>query len=294
MGWLLGQEKVSIVLILSVFGNTLNIILDYVLIVQFGYGSFGAGISYATSQYITLFLALVFACVDWKFLELKTAFSNIFNFDDFKSTLLFNGNLFLNNLVLFFVFGMFSYLGVGLGSITYAENALLLQVITINLFIADALKLSFETVGGTFRGEGKSEKLYPLLKLALGSGTVISIFISLYSFLFPKTLFSIFTNHNEVTTSIDMYIPWLIIVLVSSTIAYILIGYFIVLEDGKIVRDSSMISAIFGVLPVTFTMFWFYNNHVLWLSLSMFFLLRITMLVFKVDSQIATKDWSLD
>lgn len=284
MGWLLGQEKVSSVLIISVVGNALNIILDYLLIILWGYGSTGAGISFAISEYLSVFLGFIFVCLDLKWSEVKMLREKVFDFSTFKSTLALNSNLFIANIVLFFVFGLFSYLGVGMGTITYAENALILQLVTLNLFLADALKLSLETVGGTFRGQGENEKLVPLLWIALSTGIVISFLLSITSILFPQTVFGLFTNHSEITHNIYVYVPWLIVLLIASTVAYILVGHFIVWEAGNVVQNSSIIAAVFGFLPTVLVMFWFYNNHILLLALSLFFILRLIILAFQIPT----------
>ncbi|WP_293104465.1 MATE family efflux transporter [Moorena sp. SIOASIH] len=284
MGWLLGQEKVTSVLIISVVGNALNIIFDYFFIVRWGYGSTGAGISFAISEYITVFIGGIFVCLDLKWSEFKMVIGKVFYFSTFKSTLALNSNLLGANIVLFFVFGLFSYLGVGMGKITYAENALILQLVTLNLFLADALKLSLETVGGTFKGQGQNSKLVPLLWIALGTGIIISILFSITSVLFPQTVFGLFTNHSEITHNIYIYVPWLIVILIASTVAYILMGHFIVLEAGNFVLNSSIIAAVFGFLPTILVMFWFYNNHILLLALSLFFILRIIILAFHIPT----------
>ena len=99
MGWLLGQEKVSSVLIISVVGNALNVILDYLLIILWGYGSTGAGISFAISEYLSVFLGFIFVCLDLKWSEVKMLRGKVFDFSTFKSTLALNSNLFIANIV---------------------------------------------------------------------------------------------------------------------------------------------------------------------------------------------------
>lgn len=60
LGWFLGREHNSKVVLFSLVGNAANIALDYLLIVRWGWESKGAGVSYATSQYLTLLTAFFF------------------------------------------------------------------------------------------------------------------------------------------------------------------------------------------------------------------------------------------
>ncbi|MGB3511339.1 MAG: MATE family efflux transporter [Microcoleaceae cyanobacterium] len=65
IGWLLGLERSTQVLWMTVVGNGANILLDYFLIVRWGWGSTGAGLSACLSQYLTLLVGII-----WVFREI--------------------------------------------------------------------------------------------------------------------------------------------------------------------------------------------------------------------------------
>jgi MATE family multidrug resistance protein len=62
IGWLLGREQGGRVLLLSIFGNGANVVLDYLFIVQWGWESAGAGIATAASQYLMLLIGMILVC----------------------------------------------------------------------------------------------------------------------------------------------------------------------------------------------------------------------------------------
>lgn len=59
LGWLLGRSKGRAVIVLAIISNSSNIVLDYWFIKQLGWGSYGAGLATALSQYILLATGLV-------------------------------------------------------------------------------------------------------------------------------------------------------------------------------------------------------------------------------------------
>jgi MATE family multidrug resistance protein len=278
VGWFLGQEHSKKVLILSLVGSAANIALDYLLIVQWNWGSMGAGTSYMISQYLVLLIGLIFLCIDIKLSEIQALVPKIWDSSAFRSAFQLNGNLFINSIVLLLVFLIFNYQSVGMGTIIYAGNSLLLQIVTLSLYISDSLKLSLETLGGNFKGKGEKERLPHLVWTAVVISLLVGLISASISVLFPDMVFGLFTNHSEVIDSIVIYVPWLILILVTSSIVYVMIGYFIVLAKGQTIRDSSLISAVLGFAPASITVFWVHSNNVLWLALCLFFTVRIVIL----------------
>ena len=51
-------------------------------------------------------------------------------------------------------------------------------------------------------------------------------------------------------------------------------GYFIGLTEGHTLRQAMLISALIGFTPMAIAAWYFHNNHLLWLSLSLFMVAR--------------------
>ena len=119
MGWFLGQEKNGLVVLLAVVGNTAKIGLDYLFIIRWGTASTGAGVSYATSQYLSLLVGLIFLCKEVQWQEVVAVAGKIWDISALKSTFTLNGNIFVSNLVMLFASLMFKYQGAQIGTIIY-------------------------------------------------------------------------------------------------------------------------------------------------------------------------------
>lgn len=278
IGWFLGREQNGLVVLLSAFGNGINILLDYLFIVKWGWVSTGAGLSQAISQSLALLVGLIFFCkqIQWK--EVRTVAGKIWDTSAFKSTFTLNGNIFVSYFVILFTFVIFDYLGTKMGTIIYAENALLLQIYTLTSYFIEGIGFGTETLTGNFKAKGATEQLFPLVGIALGTSVVVGLSFAGVSVLFPQTVFGLLTNHTEVTENIDIYVSWLLPVLVSGSIAWMLEGYFLGLAQGHTLRNVSLVASTVGFAPAAFAAFSFHSNHILWLALCLFTTTRMVTL----------------
>ncbi|MEH1869860.1 guanitoxin biosynthesis MATE family efflux transporter GntT [Nostoc sp.] len=277
IGWFLGREKNSLVVVLSVVGNGVKIALDYLFIIHLGWESTGAGISSATSQYLSLLVGLIFFCTEIQWIEVRAVAVKIWEISAIKSNLTLNGNIFISNLVLMFISLTFNYQGVQMGTMIYAQNALLAQINTLNTYFVDGLGLGTETLVGNFKGKGASQQLAPLAGVSVLTALTVGIFFGGVCVLFPDTVFSLLTNHTEVTSNIETFVPWLLLVLVLSSIDFTLEGYFLGLAQGNTLRNVSLIAVALGFVPMYFAAIKFSSNHILWLSLCLFYAIRMVM-----------------
>lgn len=130
-------------MLLSVVGNGVKIGLDYLFIINLGWESMGAGVSSAASQYILLLVGLIFFCREFQWLEVISIAFKIWDISAIKSNLTLNGNIFISNLVLLFISLTFSYQGVQMGMLVYAQNSLLWQIISFNTYFIEGIGLEF-------------------------------------------------------------------------------------------------------------------------------------------------------
>lgn len=284
IGWFLGREKNGLVVLLSVVGNGAKIALDYLFIIHLGWESTGAGISSATSQYLSLLVGLIFFCTEIQWHEVRTLAGKIWDIRAIKSNLTLNGNIFISNLVLLFISLTFSYQGVQMGTMIYAQNALLAQIITLNTYFVDGLGFGTETLVGNFKGKGASQQLAPLAGVSVLTALVIGLFFGGVCVLFPDSVFRLFTNHTEVTSNINTFITWLLPVLVLSSIGFSLEGYFLGLAQGHTLRNVTLIALAVGFAPTDFAAIKFSSNHILWLSLCLFYAIRMVMFVIRLPN----------
>lgn len=142
----------------------------------------------------------------------------------------------------------------------------------------EGLGFGTETLVGNFKGKGSSQHLVPLAGVSLGMALLVGLSFGGVCWLFPDTVFGLLTNHTEVTSNIDIFVPWLVLVLVCSSISFMLDGYFLGLAQGHTLRNVSLVALAVGFLSADVAAIYFESNHFLWLALSLFLAIKMVML----------------
>jgi len=280
IGWFLGQEKNGFVLLMSLLANGSNVFLDYLMISQWGWGSAGAGLATALSQYLALLVGLVVVAFTLQWKDLSDAIKALSNKEAITSILGLKGNIFVRFLILISSYAIFTNLSAALGKEILTENGLLLQIALLSQFSVQGIGMTVQTLIGNFQGTGETAKVMPLMITAIVHSLLLSLGFALTVLLFPQTIFALLTNHSEINQAITNYTIWFVPLLSLSAIAFILEGYFIGIKDGVTLRNSSLTSFCLVFLPISAIAIYWQNVHLLWASLT-FFMIAIIIILSK-------------
>jgi len=279
LGWFLGAGKGREVLFLSVIGNGVNIGLDYLLIVRFGWESTGAGTATAASQYLMAIVGVILIGRSLSKLpierrDLKLLFQEVLNLKALKAVFLLNSDILIRTLALISTFAVFTNISSTFGINILASNSLLLQIVTLAAYFIDGLAFATESFAGLFYGKGEVGLLSPLVWASGWVSLICGLAIAVVVSVLPIPLFSLLTRHLEVVQIAEEYVLWLLPLIGFASIAYMLDGYFLGLTEGAILRKSTIIAALIGFIPLAFLAWQSQNNHLLWLALTAFMAAR--------------------
>jgi multidrug resistance protein, MATE family len=278
IGWLLGQRQSGKALLLTIVCNIANLSQDYFYIIHWNWASTGAGLSSSISQYLMLFTGIILVSREVPFQRIRTLGVQLRDLSGFQSTFSMNGNLFVRSLAIAFTYAIFSSVSATMGTTNIAANSLLLQVVLLTIDIFHGIGLTTTTLSGIFEGGEANYKSFPLLQIAVGTSLSMGLICAGVCVLFPQTIFGLLTNHAEIIEQIKIYVPWLLIVLGFGSIALILEGYLTGTTKGYILRNTFLISVLFGFVPFAILAWYYQSNHILWLAMSMFMTFRIVIL----------------
>ena len=274
IGWFLGREQSNKVLLLSVVSNGANVLLDYTFIVRWGWESRGAGLATAASQYLMLLVGVLLFCQEIKFKQMQALAGKLFEPSALKDAFTLNSEILIRTLALISTFAMFTNLSAVLGTVVLTTNAVLMQVVSLAAYLIDGLAFATESLAGVFRGKGTTNGLMQLVLVSGGTSLSLGLMFAIAFILNPKALFGLLTNHTEIIYRLPLYVPWLLPVLGFGSIAYMLDGYFLGLTQGRTLRQSTLIAALIGFVPVAIAARYVRSNNLLWLSLSLFMVVR--------------------
>jgi MATE family multidrug resistance protein len=273
LGWLLGVQRPRMALVLQILLNCVNIALDLLFVVGFGWDV--AGVAWATLIAETA-AALVGLAVILKSLgHLPDAADWARLRDPARLTALLrvNFDIFLRTLCLVLAFGIFTAEGARFGDVVLAGNAILLQFQSFISHGLDGFAHAAEILAGGAQGAGNRRtfrravvvcSLWGLGGALLAGGVLLAG---------GPLLIAAFTSLPEVRLSAETYLWWMIVSPLISVWSFLLDGIFIGATRTAAMRNAMVLSlAVF--LAANWLLLPAFGNHGLWLSLTLFMAAR--------------------
>lgn len=285
LGWLLGRGQGRQVVMLAVAGNGSNILLDYWFIRQLGWGSYGAGLATALSDYILLAVGLgliLTSGVPWqRWPQVK---ARLWQFSALKTLFGLNRDILIRTFAIVTAMSLFTNFSSGMGDTVLGVNTLLMQIVLMSAYFMDGIALTVESYAGNFYGRGAGGDLYRLLLLGMVGSVVLGGAIAFTLIAWPTYFFSLLTSHTALLSQVPRYVAWLLPVLGFGGLAFTLDGYFLGLTAGRTLRNATLIAVALGFLPLALTASWLKSPHLLWLALSGLMTLRAVTLLRQVPA----------
>lgn len=283
VGWLLGREQSSKVLLLSAVSNGSKVLLEYLLVVQWNWHSVGAGSATTVSQYLMLLVGAWLVCRDRALHKnIPHLRSRLLNATALKASVALNGAIVIRTFAFVSTFAVFTNLSSTMGTTILTANALMLQAVSLAAYFIDGLAFATETMAGVFYGKNNLTKLALLVKVSGITSLGLGLTFAIAFMAAPNFLFGLLTNHSEIVELIRDQVPWLLGVLGFGSIAYMLDGYFLGLTQAQIIQKSALIATLFGFAPIAAIAGFLQNVPLLWFALTVFMATRALTLALQV------------
>ncbi len=284
VGWFIGVRNTRAALMLQVWMNGLNILLDLLFVIGFGWGV--AGVAGATV------IAEISAAGGGLFLfrhhlkmigygnGLAEKRVNLFDRAKIKRMFGVNIDIFIRTFCLISAFAFFTSEAAKLGDITLAANAVLIQFQHFLSFGLDGFAHAAEALVGGAVGAKDRLALRSAVKISCLWALIIAGLYALVYGLAGGLIIGLLTDIEEVRSQALTFLPWLIISPVISVWSFMLDGIFIGATRTKEMRNGMLISlAVFVACALILKDD--YGNHGLWTALMIFMVVRgITLGVF--------------
>jgi len=282
IGWFLGREMNGIVLLMSIVANGTNVLFDYLMVLQWGWESTGAGVATALSQYLALIVGLGAVAVTTQWTLLAAAGAQVMDRQALTSSIVLKSNILVRFLALISAYAIFTNLSAAFGTDTLAENGLLLQIAMLSQFTVQGVGMTSQTLIGNFKGKGELEKILPVLRVAVATGLAISLAFALSTALLPNTVFQLLTNHSDVSQAMQRYTGWLIPLLSLTAAAFMLESYFTGIKDGTTLRNGALLGFTLGFAPLALAAMAQQSESLLWSALVGYMAVLLTFLLYRL------------
>ena len=271
-GWLIAQERTRGVLVIQLWMNGLNIGLNFLFVLEFGWGIQGVASASLIAEW-TGFALAVWLCRDgfrsgaWK------VWGRVFEKTRLVRMALVSSDILVRSVLLQAAFVSFLFLGGDLGDVPLAANQILLQFIYITSYALDGFAFAAETLVGQAMGAKNRARLRRAAYLTSLWGGIIVVCLAAFFWFGGQALVDLMATSEDVRAEATKYLPWMIAAPVLGAAAWMLDGIFIGATRSADMRNMMAVSFVvyLACLAILLPSF---GNHGLWASLILFFVAR--------------------
>jgi MATE family multidrug resistance protein len=271
-GWLIAQERTGAVFWIQLLMNGLNISLNFLFVLGFGWGVAGVALSTAIAEVVGAGLALwvcrdAFARPDWR------DWGRVFERARMVKMALLNVDILIRSALLMAIFTSFTFLGARFGDVTLAANEVLIQFMYLTAHAMDGFAFAAETLIARAYGRGDPGRVRRSAVLTSIWGLGISLAFAVLFWALGPVFIDILAKDAEVQAAARVFLPWMIAAPLVGCAAWMLDGIFIGAARGRDMRNMMIISAGVYVVAVL-TLIPAYGNHGVWMALLISFAAR--------------------
>ena len=271
-GWLIATERTSSVFVLQLWVNGLNVILDFLFVIGWGWGISGVAVASVISEWTALGLGLWLTrshlsrdC--WKDL------SSVFDRARLLKLAQVNLDIMIRSVLLQASFVSFLFLGSSFDDATLAADQILIQFLHIAAFALDGFAFAAESlVGQAYGAKNRSALRRAALLTSFWAFAFVIVLVALV-YPFGEWLVALMATSPEVRAVTSEYLPWIAVLPLIGAGAWMLDGVFIGATQTRDMRNMMIVAFLAYCASVLYLQD-AYGNHGLWAALLVFFLVR--------------------
>jgi MATE family multidrug resistance protein len=278
-GWLIAQERTRAVLMVQLFMNVTNIILDFWFVLGLGLGVEGVAVATLIAEWSGLGLGLYLCRQVFRGLALSL-WQQIVNRRRLIHMIQVNGDILIRSVLLQAGFVSFLFFGAELGDVTLAANQVLLQFVYLASYAMDGFVFAAESLVGQAMGARAVAQLRRGASVtavwAFGSALVLAAGF----WIVGPFVIDVMAKDPAVQEAARLYLPHMVAAPLLGALAWMLDGVFIGATRTQDMRNM-MILSFLGYCGLVLSLLPSFGNHGLWMAINGFFILRGVSLAFR-------------
>ena len=271
-GWLIAQERTRAVLMIQLFMNVTNIILDFWFVLGLGLGVEGVAVATLIAEWGGLALGLYLCRQVFRGLALSL-WQQIVNRRRVTYMMQVNCDILIRSVLLQAGFVSFLFFGAELGDVTLAANQVLLQFVYLASYAMDGFVFAAESLVGQAMGARAVAQLRRGASVtavwAFGSAFVLAAGF----WIVGPFVIDVMAKDPAVQQAARAYLPHMVAAPLLGALAWMLDGVFIGATRTKDMRNM-MILSFLGFCALVLLLLPNFGNHGLWMAMNGFFILR--------------------
>jgi len=273
IGWLYGLRDARAPLVLQIFTNSINIVLDVLFVFGFGWDVAGVAAASVIAEYAGLLLGLYYMRRRLRVLPAGGAATRVLDSYRMRRMLSVNTDIFLRTMCVVSVSAMFIAKSASLGDLTLAANQVLHNFVVFTSFGLDGVAHAAEAILGESVGRRNRTEFRAGVRVVMLWGGLVGIAFVVSFALGGKAVVALITTIPEVRAQAGVYLPWAVLMPLVSVWAYTYDGIFLSATRTAAMRNSMMLSFL-GFLILAYALMPAFGNSGLWGALTVFLALR--------------------
>ncbi|MDG1008486.1 MAG: MATE family efflux transporter [Amylibacter sp.] len=271
-GWLVAHERTKAVLVLQLWMNGVNILLDLWFVLGLGWGVEGVAAATVIAEISGLGIGLWLVRDGFQGQYWKN-WAVVFDRVILKRLAIVNSDIIIRSVLLEICLVSFLFLGSAFDDTTLAANQVLIQFLFITAHGMDGFAFAAEALIGQALGAKDRGRLRRSVMLTSFWGAMVIVILTTAFVVFGGWLIDVMTKASEVQVAARIYLVWMILAPFLGGPSWMLDGIFIGATRTKDMRNMMLVS--FGVYWLSV---WLllepFGNHGLWAALIIFFVAR--------------------
>ena len=273
LGWFIGLGRADIAFYLQLLLNGINIVLSLIFVLNLGWSVPGVAIAALIAEYAAVAAGLLIAAKELHRRSASTDLEAIMQIPQLRRVFAVSRDIFIRTLSVQIAITFFVAQGARSGDVTLATNAVLFNLVMITIYMIDGFAYAAETLVGQSVGAKQKQRFREAIRLSTIGAVVVSLVLAAGLWLLGTWIIDFMTTNEEVRQASRTYLVWAAIIPLTSIWCFILDGVFIGATATAVMRNMMIVSMIayFAAWAVLAPL---WQNHGLWLSLHILFLVR--------------------
>ncbi|MGK0499768.1 MAG: MATE family multidrug resistance protein [Oceanicoccus sp.] len=269
VGWMIGRQNTRWPLLIALFTNGLNVLLDFLLIIGLDMKSDGAAVATVIAEYSGCGLALLLLRQQLATSAGSLDRQRLWRWHDYKELLAVNRHLFVRTLALLGSFAFFTAQGAKQGDIVLAANTIIMNLLLLTAYGLDGFANAAEALVGNAIGRRDQRRFIDTCWHCGLWSLVTAACFSLVFIVGGQGLIGLMTSLPAVAAEAQRYLPWLFLLPLVAVWSYLFDGIFIGATKTAAMQHSMLLSVALVYLPAWyFSQSW--GNHGLWFAFLIF------------------------
>ena len=262
-GWLIGVQRTGAALVLQLGFNGLNLALDLLFVLGFGWGVEGVAFGTVIAEYSGLGIGLWLIRGTLAGSGGGVAWSAVLDRARLRALLGINLDVFIRSILIVSAIAYMTVVGARLGDTILAANAILLLFETFTSQALDGFAFAAEALVGSAIGARDRARYRSAVRVAGLWSLVAALAFALVFAVMGGLIITSLTNLPEVRAAALEYLPWAVVAPLVLVWGYLLDGIFIGATRSAEMRNAMILSvlvyagALWLLVPA-------WGNHGLW------------------------------